>query len=540
MVVAGMLGLAFAGVIGRAAWIALTPPQASVPVVSARQEAPVRADIVDRHGELLAGTRVVYTLFADPHALWDADDFARRLAQVFPDTDIEATAARLSDRKRRYVPLKRGLDAAERERVFAAGLEGIGFEAVRARAYPRATLAGHVLGFANMEGRGLAGLEFALDERLREGGEPVRLTLDSAVQFAVEAELDAAAREHAVKGAAAIVLEAATGEVLALASWPPIDPNLYTRLPKDDPARINRATHAVYELGSVFKPFTVVAAFEAGALYPSDTFDTREPLLVQGRDVYEHGGGAAGVSVTDILAYSSNRGTVRIGLRLGGRRLQDFLSQAGLLDRPDFALSGLERPILPPGTEWDELTVSRVSFGHGLSVSPFSFAVAFSAFANAGEVVAPVLVLPEAADASPAPQRRRVMSAPIAAAVTQMLRETVVRGTGRAADIAGYRVAGKTGTAEKIVDGRYVTDLNVTSFAALFPADDPKFVVMVVLDEPEPVPGGGETAAVNAAPAAGRIIARIAPVLGVVPRFTEGRVEHVGDAPVTNERETSL
>ena len=542
-VIAVVMTLVFAAIAAKAGWQALFAGDPARPGVIAAISDPVeRADIVDRNGELLASSITVYSLHADPRAIWDADETARQLATVFSDLDIEEVAERLSDRSRRFVYLRRGLTPRERQAVFALGLEGIAFEEERSRIYPRGTLAGHVLGFANLDGEGLAGVEFALDQRLAGGGEPVRLTIDSAVQFAVEDELSAAASEYVIQGGAGIVLDATTGEILALASWPPIDPNRYADLARDDPARMNRATQALYELGSVFKPLTIAAGFESGSLLPGDVFDIQAPLDVGGRPVRDTHRGPAQASVTDILVESSNKGTVLIALGIGERRLRDVYQRAGLLERADVQLPGSAAPLFPQS--WTELDLSRISFGHGISVSPLAFAHAFSALANAGEVMPLTIVMRAEGEAAPTP--RRVLSAPVAAAVTAMLRENVVRGTGKRAEVAGYRVAGKTGTAEKPVEGGYDTERNITSFAAIFPADDPKFVVLVVLDEPKPVAGAtGETAALNAAPTVGRIIERIAPGLGVAPVFDRSGAEPVsgrgaGMGDRRTERETSL
>ncbi len=476
------------------------------------QDSPPRAEIVDRNGELLATSVAAYSLFADPRAVWDPVSTTDALARLFPDLDRDLIHARLADRERAFVWIKRGLTPRQRQAVFDMGLEGLGFRLESRRAYPRGALAGHVLGYANVDGKGLAGVEFAMDDRLRGGGAPLRLTIDTGAQFALEAELSAAAGRYDVEGAAGVVLEAQTGAVRALASWPPVDPNIWTGA--DDHARLDRAVGAVYELGSVFKPFTIANGFDAGVVTPGERFDLTAPVVVAGKAFEDHHRVTSSESLANIVADSSNKGAVLVGLRVGVRRQQEFLQALGLLDRAPVELAASAAPLLP--REWTELTLATASFGHGLSVTPIAFASAFSAFANDGEVTPPTLIERSIGDRSSA---RRVMSAPTAATVTALLRETVRRGTGEQADVAGYRVAGKTGTAEKPVGGAYDADRNVTSFSAIFPADDPKYVVLIVLDEPKPVDGGGSTAAFNAAPTAGRVIERIAPLLGIAPDF---------------------
>ncbi len=490
---------------------------------------PRRADILDRNGELLATSVTVYSLFADPRAIWDAGEVASALAGIFPDLDEQELAGRLSNRSRAFVWVRRGLTPRQRQAVFALGLEGLGFREEPSRAYPRGVLAGHVLGYANLDGEGLAGIEFALDRRLAEGGDPLRLTLDSGVQFALEAELAGAAARHDVDGAAGVVLHAPTGEVLAMASWPPVDPNRWAAADVSNSERLNRAAGAVYELGSVFKPLTVAAAFDAGVLHPADRFDVHEPVIIAGKRIFDRHPVPGRASPGDIIVHSSNVGTVRIALELGIRRQQDFLQALGLFDRAPVELAESAAPLLPG--RWDTLSSATIAYGHGIAVSPVAFTAAFAAFANNGERVAPTLLLGQ--DRTP----DRVMGAPTTGLVTAMLRETVRTGTGTRADVAGYQVAGKTGTAEKPVAGGYAEDINISSFAAVFPADRPEFAILVVLDAPKPAELDGTltgtSAAWTAAPAVGRVVERIAPLLGLVPRQEDiARDGPVGEPPV--------
>lgn len=535
--VAVCVGLVFAVIAGRGAVVALQPAEAPTGVASVF-EAPVRrADIVDRHGELLATSVNVYSLFADPRAIWDAEDVAQALATVFPDIDVAALTVRLSDRDRAFVWVRRGLTPRQRQAVFDLGVEGVGFRKESRRAYPRGPLAGHVLGFAGYDGDGLAGVEFAMDQRLSEGGAPLALTIDSGAQFVLESELSAAAADHDVFGAAGVVLHAGTGEIIAMASWPPIDPNRAHTLRQDDPARQDRAAGAVYELGSVFKPLTIAAGVEAGAVGPADRFDTRETMTINGFVIADDHPISGPASLADIIADSSNVGTVKVAMRLGQRRQRDFLRRLGLFERAPIELSSSAKPLVRE--EWSDLTAATISYGHGISVSPIAFASAFSALANGGELARPTLVLDAQREHAP----RRVMSAPTAALVTGMMRETVTRGTGEQAAVAGYRVAGKTGTAEKAIDGEYDDSRNVTSFAALFPADGPEYVVFITLDEPKAGEAGGgdvgTTAAYNAAPTAGRVIERIAPILGMAPDFDASDASAPSVRSVS-ERRTSL
>lgn len=511
------IGALFVVLAGKAGYLSLSGGGAPAHGGGAPDERVVRADIVDRNGELLATSVSAYSLVANPKLIWDGAEVAKALAGVLPDLDVEEMSARLSDQSREFVWVERGLTPRQRKAVFDLGLEGLRFEEESRRAYPRGTLAGHVLGYTNIDGVGAGGIEYSQNDRLAAGGEPVRLTIDNGVQAAVEAELAIAAVEHEAEGGAAILMDAQTGEVRALASWPPFDPNRSVDIPMKDPSRLNRATGAVYELGSVFKPFTVAAALEAGAVHPKDLFDVRKPLEIRGYTIEDDHPLYGDADVTHIISKSSNIGTVRINEALGIRRQQDFLQRAGLMERARIELSGSAAPILPE--RFDDLSSATVSYGHGIAVSPMAFLAAFSAFANEGERVQPTLVMGHTKRPDPV----RVMSALTADMVNVMMREAVRTGTGRNAEVAGYRVAGKTGTAEKPVAGGYDDERNVTSFAAVFPYDRPQYALIVTLDDPKAGSDISGTAAFNAAPAAGRIIERVAPLMGLAPRFEDIR-----------------
>ncbi|MEM9225894.1 MAG: penicillin-binding protein 2 [Pseudomonadota bacterium] len=485
--------------------------------VSTAFEAPVRrADIVDRHGELLATSVTAYSLFADPRAMMDGDLVADTLATVLPGLDLDKIKRRLADRERAFVWIERDLTPRQHQAVFDLGLEGLGFREETRRAYPRGTLAGHILGYAGDDGQGLGGIEYAMDDELAAGGEPLALTIDSNVQFSLEAELAAAVGEYEAASGAGIIMAAGSGEVLGMASWPPLDPNRATKLDRDDPSLLNRASGAVYEFGSIFKPLTIAGAIDTGAVRPSDMFDVREPLEIRGLTISDTHPIAGRADSATIIAESSNIGTVKVAWKMGSRRQQELFSSLGLFRRAPVELAGSAAPILPG--QFDDLTSATTSYGHGISVSPIAFVGAFSALANNGERVEPTLLMKPKHKRQP----RRVLSAPTAALVTAMMRQAVLAGTGSRAEVAGYRVAGKTGTAEKPIDGVYSDTENICSFAAIFPADRPEYVVLIVLDSPKAGENRGRTAAWNAAPTAGRVIERIAaPILGVEPRFDE-------------------
>jgi cell division protein FtsI (penicillin-binding protein 3) len=509
-IIAGVLGVVFTIIVGRSAYVSFHGPvaaEAATEVVATR-----RADIVDHKGVTLATSLPAWSLAADPRAIWDAKETVQDLAKVLPDINVKDLTARLSDRERQFVWIERGLSPRQKQAVFELGLEGLRFEEESRRVYPRGQLAGHFLGFTNVDGKGVEGVEALFQEKLKRGGEALKLTLDAGVQFVLEDELEKAYADFDMQGGAGIVLDAHTGAIRAIASWPGIDPNRPAE--RAEKAKANRAIGSVFELGSIYKPLTVAAALEAGMLNANDQFDVSMPLKIGAATIkdshaLDH---PKAVTVTDILAYSSNVGAVQIAQKMGVDKQKAFLASVGLLSRPLYDGPPMAAPLTP--AEWDGLTSATVSYGHGIAVSPLAFAAAFVPFANGGVYVTPTILEP----VDPAKlETHQVMSAATAKTVMGMMREVVLRGTGQNANAPGYEVAGKTGTAEKPGPDGYDPDRNVTSFAAVFPASRPQFVVLVVLDEAQPRTGDARTAAYTSASIVGRVIARAAPLLDVQP-----------------------
>ncbi len=510
-IVAGVLAVAFAVIVGRAAQIALTGPDEEGRAAAAA-EGLRRADIVDRNGDLLATSLPVWSLAADPGAVWDPAEVAQAVGRVLPDVNVAELTVRLSDQSRRFVWVQRGLTPRQRQAVFELGLEGLRFEEEMRRVYPGGKLAGHLLGFTNVDGKGVAGIEYAFNERLAGDEDALRVTLDAGVQFALETELDRAAELFDMKGAAGVIVEANSGAVRAIASWPAVDPNHPAAI--SDDARTNRALGAVYELGSIFKPLTVAGALDSGVITEAQTFDVTAPVQLGRtavRDTHRLDNPKA-ATLTDILAQSSNVGTIEIGRRLGVDGQKDLLDRAGLLSRPAYDGPAAAAPLIP--STWNDVTVATVSYGHGIAVSPLAFAMSFAPFTNGGEYLPPAFVEGARIEED---ARRKVMSPGTARIILDIMRETVLSGTGGNANAPGYEVAGKTGTAEKPAVGGYDAARNVTSFAAVFPASRPQFVVLIVLDEARPKSGKAHTAAYTAATVAGSVIARAAPLLDVHP-----------------------
>ncbi len=487
----------------------LAPPRAAV--IAAIQ----RADITDRNGVLLATTVRAYALTATPSLVWNAQETAAALANLFPDLDRAVALRRLTDTSRRLVYLQRRLTPEQREAVLALGLAGIGFEAEDRRIYPHAHLAAHALGFTDVDLNPLAGVERGLDARIRaagQAGRAVRLSLDVRVQYALETELDAAARAAGASGGAAILLDGRSGETLALASWPSFDANSAGQAP--DAARRDRVAGDVHELGSIIKPFTVAMALEEEVTAAGELFDLR-PFALDDSLIEDHEPITGLATLRDILARSSNIGAARLALRLGGVRQRAYFDRLGLTAAARLEIGRNQAPLAPPAR--GRRDVAGLGFGYGLATTPSALAGAYTVFANGGARVEPTLLLLVPGEEI---ERTPVFSAATTRQVLIYLRAAVTEGTGRAADVPGLAVAGKTGTAEKLGEAEtYDERRNFSSFAGVFPAGDPRYVIVLALDDA----GAGESGGAAAAPAVARTLLRIAPMLGlrIEPRARE-------------------
>jgi cell division protein FtsI (penicillin-binding protein 3) len=507
-VIAWALVLVFLGLAARAAQLAFSADPAAKPAVAAAPAALARADLVDRNGVLLATTLPSYALVVEPARAWNPAETARRLAAMFPDIDADALSAKLQEKRGGLVYAKRGLSPRQRDAAFALGLAGVSFREEPARVYPNGVLAAHLLGGVNAGNRGAGGVESGLDAEILRGGaegKPVRLSIDVRAQHALEAELDAAVAVAHAEGGAGIVLAGRTGEVLAIASAPTYDPN--DPPPSDDARRLNRAAGAVYEMGSSLKPFTVAMGLEAGLTRPDEVFDLTRPLVVEGFTIQDFHGLNRLATLSEAFAESSNIMAAQMALRVGAPRQRATLRRLGLYDRAPIETPETARPLTQVGE--DPLSVAVLGYGHGMAFSLAALAGAYTVFANDGARVKPTLLARAPGDPI---QRIPVFSKATTQAVLAMMRRTVVAGTGRRANVPGLEIAGKTGSAEKPHKGVYEPDVLFSSFAAVFPASNPRYVVIVALDEPRRTPDLGNlaTGGAVAAPAVGRIAARLA------------------------------
>lgn len=509
LVIGIMFALAFIVVAGRLVDLAAIGPSRT-PLLAQRASGPAgRADIFDRHGVILATSLPTASLYADPKEILDPEETTNKLARVLPGLDRERLLAKLTDDSR-FEWIRRNLTPEEQFAVNRLGLPGLAFRSERRRVYPRGRAAAHIVGYTDIDGRGLAGIERSFDGPLSRG-KPVRLSIDLRIQHIVREELAATMREFRGVGGVGVVLDAATGELLASVSLPDFDPN--------DPgdasaeARFNRVVQGVYEMGSTFKLFTAAMALDSGVTTLEGGYDASKPIRVARYTIRDYHAENRWLSVPEILVHSSNIGAALMALDVGGPLQRKYLDRLGLLAPAAVELSEVGKPLKP--AEWRDINTMTIGFGHGIAISPVQLVAAVAAVADGGVYRPPTVVH---RDGPPLPGRR-VISARTSRSIRALMRLVVLRGTGRKADVPGLRLGGKTGTAEKLVGGRYRRDKRISSFVGAFPINAPRYVVLMLVDEPK-----GTARTYNyatggwvAAPAVGRVAARIAPLLGVEP-----------------------
>jgi len=496
-----------------------------------------RADITDREGRILATNLLTYSLYAQPPQMIDPAAAARALVDIFPELDEERLIRQFTG-ERTFVWVKRRISPEQMQAVHDIGDPGLLFGPREMRLYPNGALAAHVLGGATFgregvhsaEVLGVAGVEKTFDTWLRDPaneGRPLTLSLDLSVQAAVETVLEGGMMMMNAVGAAAVLMDARTGEVIALASLPDFDPNDRPATPTSgDPSRsplFNHAVQGLYELGSTYKIFAAAQAMELGLMTPETMVDTAGPLKWGSFSISDFRNYGPRLSLADVIVKSSNIGAARVALEIGGTRQREFLGSLGLLEPTAIEMAEAPgiRPQFPSGA-WSEISSMTISYGHGISASPLHLAAAYASVVNGGRRVIPTLLRTETPLRGP-----RVVSDGTSEALRRMLRGVVTHGTATFADVPGYRVGGKTGTADKpLLDGRgYEEDKVIATFAGVFPADNPAYVLVVTLDEPEETSGTEprRTAGWTAVPVAAEIIRRVAPLLGLRPEIANAR-----------------
>ncbi|CAN5151809.1 penicillin-binding protein 2 [soil metagenome] len=487
-----------------------------------------RPDIVDRNGVVLATDIKVSSLFADPRKILDVDEAVELLTATSPDLDAKSLRQKLSQPNRAFVWLKREVGPVEREAIHNLGIPGIDFRTETKRIYPMGRLAAHVLGYVDLDSKGIAGIEKFLDDQgalytasltdpSEHRAEPAELSLDARVQHVLTDEVSKAVTHFKATAGGGVVLDIDTGEVIALVSLPDFNPN---QEPKNfTKEQNNRMTSGVYELGSVIKAITFAMAFDYGTANLQSTYDARSTLVIGRAVIHDFHATHRVLSVPEIFTKSSNIGTARMALEVGVERHQAFLRKVGLFDRLITEVPESAKPLLP--ARWSKLVTATAAFGHGFAVQPLQGAAVVAALLNGGNEIPITFLKRDAAEAET--MARRIIKPETSAMLRYLFRLNATEGSAAKADSIGYRVGGKTGTAEKVFNGVYVHDRLLCSFIGAFPMDKPRYLLLVMLDEPKPLPEtyGFATAGWNAVPAAGDIVARIAPILGVDPVLTD-------------------
>jgi len=496
--------------------------QVTLPQLERQQTA--RPDIVDRNGVLLATDIDSYSLFADPRRIVDVNETVEMLATVLPDLDWQTSYAKLKSDKK-FVWIERGLNPKQKAQIMALGLPGIGFRTETRRLYPSGSVASHVLGLVNIDNQGIAGMEKYIDgaylRDLRAVGmaradalEPVQLSLDLRVQAVVRDELMAAMERYRAIAAGNVVLNIKTGEVVALVSLPDFDPNLPDQALEKD--RLNRMSAGTFEMGSTIKSFTTAMALDSGMFHLDSVFDASKPIYFGGKPIRDFHAKNRALALWEVFVYSSNIGSVQEAAAIGIEGHRQFLHRLGLLSRMTTELPEIAHPVEP--RPWRQVHAATIAFGHGMMTTPLQTAVAAGALMNGGKLLPPTFL--HRSEQQAMEHATQVIQPHTSQDMRHLYRLNAEIGSGRRVNVPGYRVGGKTGTAEKVEGGRYVKDKRFNAFLAAFPMDDPTYVVLTIIDEPQPETGQvAATAGLNAAPVTANIIRRTAGFLGIAPDF---------------------
>jgi len=520
--------LIYAAIIARLTQLGIAPEEQYEAKLTAQdQVSAARPDILDRNGEVLATDVQVPSLFAEPRKLVDVDEATELLAATIPDLDSRELREKLASGKG-FVWLKREITPQQQAAVYKLGLPGVGFLMENKRIYPNGPTVSHVLGSVNIDNQGIAGIEKYIDNKrglseLQALGfaakaddlKPVSLSIDLRAQHVMRDELTKGMEHFKAKAAAGAIMDVNTGEMISLVSLPDFDPNN----PADalDPNRINRINVGVFEMGSTFKALTMAMGIESGKFTTNSLLDARSALRYGRFSISDYHAQKRMLTLPEVFTYSSNIGSARIALALGVDAHKAFLRKVGQFERLVTELPENAAPILP--AHWGELNTVTVAFGHGIAVAPLQALMAVAAMMNGGELIKPTFLVrneEEAREGAP-----RVLRQHTSDVMRYLLRLNGEKGSAKKADIPGYLVGGKTGTAEKVVGGRYSRDRLFTTFMAVFPFGRPKYLVLCLYDEPKGLPEtfGYATAAWNAGVTTGKVIGRVAPLLGMEPRL---------------------
>jgi cell division protein FtsI (penicillin-binding protein 3) len=465
-----------------------------------------RANIFDRNGVLVATDLKTKSLYVSSVLVKDPKAIAKKITQIFPDISYDEILKKISDGRysKQWILIRRNLTPMQVDQVQNLQMAGLLFEDDSIRVYPQKSIASHYVGYVDLDRHGLAGIEMQYDKSLLKGTE-INLAMDVRVQDILNDELLNGIKEYNAKAAAGIVIDVNSGEVLALSSLPAFDANLQSDASADE--RFNRVANGVYELGSVMKIFTNAIAFEENLIKMNDVYNVRDPIKYGHFTIKDDHPVKDEMTVKEIFAYSSNIGTIKIADKIGADTQKKFLEKFGLLKKIDAKFPGLGRPIYPK--IWREINLYTIAYGHGIAITPMHLAMSVAAIANGG-----ILYNPSFLKLEENPKGEQVIKESTSQIMREMLRNVVMEGTGKNANISGYEIGGKTGTAERAESGGYNERQTMASFVAIFPISKPRYLVYVIFDRSN---YSFNTGGMVAAPVAGKVVRNIAPILGVRP-----------------------
>lgn len=507
----GLFTMAFLVIAARLAIVTLVPDESDGVRIAAAPAAN-RADILDRNGVVLATSLTTASLYANPQQIRDPEAVAVALNAILPELPIDATASKLTGEKS-FVWLKRALTPKQQMAVNRLGFPGLNFQYETKRVYPQGNLSAHVVGFADVDARGLAGVERSFDDVLASGQRPLNLSIDIRIQHILHEELSRAIADFTAIGGAGMVMDIATGELLAMVSLPDFDP-IHAGNASDD-ARFNRATLGTFEMGSTFKLFNTAIGLDTGTVTLAGGFDATSPIRIGGFTINDYKGKHRWLNIPEIIAYSSNIGSAKLADSFGAEIQQAYFQRFGLLAKSPIELAEVGVPQFPKN--WKRINTMTIAYGHGISVAPAQVIATLGAMANGGVLRYPTLLKRAPNEVAAG---IRVISEQTSAQIRQLMRLVVQVGSGKKANAPGYLVGGKTGTAEKITNaGGYNKNSRMAVFAGAFPMSAPRYAILVMIDEPKPNAHsyGYATAGWVAAPAVGALVQRMAPLLGIPP-----------------------
>jgi len=513
MLGAGLFAVAFVVIAIRLGMVTLFPDAEDIAAARKPTVTPVadRADVTDRNGVVLATSLTTASLYANPKQIRDPDNTAELLNMVLPDLNVAATAAKL-DTDRGFIWLKRNLTPKQQDAVNRLGIPGLYFQMETKRIYPQGALTAHIVGFTDVDSHGLAGVERSFDDVLASGQRPLQLSIDLRIQHIVHEELARAIADFTGIGGVGIVQDVKTGEILSLVSLPDFDPANAGEADAD--TRFNRATLGVFEMGSVFKIFNTAIALDTKTCSITDVYDATHPIKISRFTIDDFHGKHRPLSVPEIFTYSSNIGSAKMADQFGAEVQQAYMAKFGMLERSPVELPEVGMPMYPAQKNWKRINTMTVAYGHGISVSPMQVVSGVSAAINHGMMVPSTLLR---RNPNEVPAGTRVVSEKVSTQMRQLMRLVTTVGTGKFANTPGYLVGGKTGTADKEKGGRYAAHANLSSFVAAFPMSDPRYIILIMVDEPKPnaTSHGYSTGGWVSAPAVGSIIERMAPLVGL-------------------------